>query len=572
MGFISTFHKIIIKAIAENLTPTHVATVDENGLITKTPIELIGGGGTVDTSINTFIGGIGATTTTPEALAILLDISPNYITNFSITNNDIECNISVPYNIPSYTFNGNTEIASYWDYNGKVVSVGGAAFSSTSNIVNIYLPECISIGNACFSNGGLKKELIYLPKCISIGTSTTNQFAFWYSTFNNCVLYVDTYLETCNGGDVEGDIAYNLTWSPYAFKDVRYVTNFTAPNAINDLATVLKSDTAIELNWSAPPTTNTIDFYEIYVNGIYHSKVTTESIIIGGLVNLQEYNFTVKAVDVYYNKSEFSNEITENINGSQSDYLNFLVVTKIYDATQKTAINTLITDLKTNGLWSKMKAIYPFIGGTSATHKFNLKDPRDLDEAFRLTYLNSTTSIHSNTGIKGDGISNIIDTNFIADDEGLLVNNNHLSFYSRTSEASASNQYYEIGARNGSASDSYALSTRRSSDDARYDSGNYANNRVLFSNTDGKGFYLGTVNNNLTSKYYKNGVLKNSTIITDQPVLASNSVYILGVNGISTFSNKEVAFVTMGLGLTDAEVIALNTIVQAFQTTLGRNV
>ena len=31
-----------------------------------------------------------------------------------------------------------------------------------------------------------------------------------------------------------------------------------------------------------------------------------------------------------------------------------------------------------------MKAIYPFVGGTATTHKFNLKDPADINAAFRL--------------------------------------------------------------------------------------------------------------------------------------------------------------------------------------------
>ncbi len=37
------------------------------------------------------------------------------------------------------------------------------------------------------------------------------------------------------------------------------------------------------------------------------------------------------------------------------------------------AINELVKDLKSNNLWDKMEAIYPFVGGTVSSRRFNLK-------------------------------------------------------------------------------------------------------------------------------------------------------------------------------------------------------
>ena len=42
----------------------------------------------------------------------------------------------------------------------------------------------------------------------------------------------------------------------------------------------------------------------------------------------------------------------------------FIAAAGITDATQKSAINTLVVGLKADSLWTKMKAIYPFVGGT----------------------------------------------------------------------------------------------------------------------------------------------------------------------------------------------------------------
>ena len=79
----------------------------------------------------------------------------------------------------------------------------------------------------------------------------------------------------------------------------------------------------------------------------------------------------------------------------------FLTAAGITDPTISSAIDTLVVDLKGYGIWSKMLAIYPFVGGTATTHKWNLKDPRDLNAAYRLSFFGTIT--HSSTGVKGDG-------------------------------------------------------------------------------------------------------------------------------------------------------------------------
>jgi hypothetical protein len=78
----------------------------------------------------------------------------------------------------------------------------------------------------------------------------------------------------------------------------------------------------------------------------------------------------------------------------------FITAAAITDPTQQTAINTLVVDLKGYGIWTKSKALYPFVGGTASQHKFNLKDPRDLDAAFRLVFTGGWT--HSSNGILGN--------------------------------------------------------------------------------------------------------------------------------------------------------------------------
>ena len=107
----------------------------------------------------------------------------------------------------------------------------------------------------------------------------------------------------------------------------------------------------------------------------------------------------------------------------------FITAAAITDSTQQSAINTLVTDLKGYGIWTKMKALYPFVGGTASSHKFNLKDPRDLDAAYRLVF--NGGGIHSSTGYAGNASNAWANTHLFA--QNTLTNSNlHVSFYSRT--------------------------------------------------------------------------------------------------------------------------------------------
>ena len=115
--------------------------------------------------------------------------------------------------------------------------------------------------------------------------------------------------------------------------------------------------------------------------------------------------------------------------GFDPDASAFITAAGITDQTQKTAINQLVIDLKSGGLWNKMKAIYPFVGGTASAHKFNLKDPRDLDAAFRLSFNGGWT--HSATGALPNGANATANT-YAKPSDIATQDSIHLSYYSRT--------------------------------------------------------------------------------------------------------------------------------------------
>ena len=103
----------------------------------------------------------------------------------------------------------------------------------------------------------------------------------------------------------------------------------------------------------------------------------------------------------------------------------FFTATGITDTTQKSAVNQLVLDLKSYNIWTKMKAIYPMVGGTSTTHKYNLVNPVDSNAAYRLSF--STGWTHSSTGALPNGSAYA--NPFLTPSAVLTANNTHLSVY-----------------------------------------------------------------------------------------------------------------------------------------------
>jgi hypothetical protein len=94
------------------------------------------------------------------------------------------------------------------------------------------------------------------------------------------------------------------------------------------------------------------------------------------------------------------------------------------------------------------------------------------------------------------------------------------------------------------------------------------------SSTASLGFYIGNRPSSGTKNFWKNGVKTNTqnTTATTRP---SSSIYLLANNSAGTTSEpslKQCAFSSIGDGLTDTEAANLYTAVQAFQTTLNRQV
>lgn len=267
------------------------------------------------------------------------------------------------------------------------------------------------------------------------------------------------------------------------------------------------------------------------------------------------------------------------------DALAFLEAAQIYNANQQRAIVNLVRSLKRVGLWSKMKAIYPFVGGTASAHKWNLKDPRDANAAFRLTFYGGWT--HSSTGADPNGTSGYADTYFVANGS-LDLYNGHLSYYSRDSGGSV-NSTVPIGVASNTETwngkEIWAIRFRdttfagmQHSQTAFPSASDYA----VSNQTSVQGYWLQSrrTSDATTLKLFKNGAsIANATTNPTGQALNQFSVYIgalrnmtIGAPYADGYTNAQCAFATIGDGLTDSDATNLYNIVDLYQKRLGRAV
>ena len=252
----------------------------------------------------------------------------------------------------------------------------------------------------------------------------------------------------------------------------------------------------------------------------------------------------------------------------------FITATGI-SGTNATATNQLVVDLKAANIWTKMKAVYPMVGGTSTTCKFNLKNPVDSNAAYRLTFFGGGT--FSANGYQPGGVNGYANTNLTPSNVFSTSLFPHQSFYSRTDSAIITD--FLIGSYNTSgAFGGLYLSGRRnySAYICDYPSTIVYREASLSGTFTTTGFNLGT-QTGTNIKLFKNSSLIASNTATriNGAVITTLNTYIgaLNQNGAATaYSDKQCAFASIGDGLTDAESLAFYNAVQTFNTTLGRQV
>ena len=248
----------------------------------------------------------------------------------------------------------------------------------------------------------------------------------------------------------------------------------------------------------------------------------------------------------------------------------FITAAAITDPTQQTAIDTLVKGMKADGLWTKMKAIYPFVGGTASAHKWNLKDPRDLDAAFRLVFNGGWT--HSANGATPNGTNGYADTKFNNQGNWTSTSNGSMGINISTNPTAA--VQCDMGSGIISSGNNSSTIYSRFSGDTFYSGLNATTVVPGDSNLSSIGFF---VTSRLSSTEYTRYKRGSSTINrTNSDVVGANpnNTIFLGagnnLGGPSNYSDRRFNFCFIGNGLTQSEVDLYYGRITTFNTALSR--
>ena len=249
-------------------------------------------------------------------------------------------------------------------------------------------------------------------------------------------------------------------------------------------------------------------------------------------------------------------------NTCPAEALLFIDSAGITNQTEKDAICTLVKQLKDSALWTKMYAVYPLLGNASSA-KFNLKSPYSRDTSYCLTFYGGLTFSNGMVGNGTNGYANThynpSTTNYADFSFGLYLglNKDEVVADMGTITAASPTRGYYIQARTSNVF--YA--------DAGEPSGGLAT-----TNTDSRGFYCVYRTSTTFAKTLKDGSLLVTSAGTSAAYTGTN-ILIGCRDNFGTpayFGSNNTGFAFLGKGLTDVEAVALNSIFQAFKTTLGR--
>jgi len=233
------------------------------------------------------------------------------------------------------------------------------------------------------------------------------------------------------------------------------------------------------------------------------------------------------------------------------------------NATIDAAVQTLFTDLKTAGVYSKLNNFYPMVGGVAGSHAINA----NLDTAYDLTFAGGWT--HNASGSTGNGSNAYADTSYQPFSE-TTVSATTFGYYNHKAISLTGERY--TGTLNNVSPQQWFAFRNSSLTENRIGFG--LNTITISLNSGQQGMLMFTTNssNKFISHYNGTSSSPGSTIL---PPLPDFPVFMGALN----LTGNPYGYTDMGFAfffnsnyrLTSTELDDLATAINDFQTSLGRN-
>ena len=229
------------------------------------------------------------------------------------------------------------------------------------------------------------------------------------------------------------------------------------------------------------------------------------------------------------------------------------------DTTIENAIQTLFTDLKSAGVYTKMFAFYPVVGGVAASHAINAKR----DTTYDLTFAGGWT--HGVSGMTSNASTAYANTHATPQDlgtNGTGYDNHHQLITVNDNTVRG----YE-GA--GPGGNGYLIT--RSQGSEYFSNGSIIQVGIQYDNV-GQQILNRTAVNSMHGQYQASGGTITKTVIRTNTAanITTGDIWIGGVSNTSFKTGNRYIFQSIGDGLTDTEVSDLFAAINTFNNSLGR--
>jgi hypothetical protein len=214
-----------------------------------------------------------------------------------------------------------------------------------------------------------------------------------------------------------------------------------------------------------------------------------------------------------------------------------------------------------------LNLIYPFIGSSLDAQKWNLKDVANYNIAFTGTAFTTSTA----NGLQKTTTATSSYGTIAYNVRTLLSNTSyHISCYVGTSQTGLVTTF---GSYAGTAGQVFRIFSGTTAFGAQFGGATGVSLNLITTGT--TGYIIGTRTAiNSASAYIAGIPIARNTTTASATTLpnAANIDVGLSLSGVAYASTQAIRMATVGSSLTDLDAANLNTLVQAFQTTLGRQV
>jgi hypothetical protein len=277
---------------------------------------------------------------------------------------------------------------------------------------------------------------------------------------------------------------------------------------------------------------------------VYENQITTStSYVVIGLNSNTTYYYRVRANVGYDSDAQAFFDRVTTAGGSLS-------------TTEQDAVNTLVIDMKTDGIWTKMKAIYPMVGASAAACAQNLKSA-----SFTGIFGGSWNYLSS--GVEATAIGAYFDTNLNWNDETELNNSSFGCYWNTFNPTGTNGAYYGC----------YAIAASSQGRSSAVNADFRLNSAGYYQVPCGLGLHSMTRSGVSTFAYYLNGSLQTGNIESMDSVSKPNlNFWFNGPNGLTPYGRNRHALAYISENLTSTEAPNFYTAVQGFNTTLNREI